>query len=211
MPSVQSASGAMSYASGVSSVPHLGETIGQRLDSVVAGWGDRTALVVRQQRITWSWRELDARAEAFAAGLLALGLAPGDRIGIWSPNNAEWVLTMFAAAKAGLVLVTINPAYRPQRAGIRAEQGRLPRLGHRHQLQDQRLRRHAPVAGAGTGDLPARPAGGREAAASRNRHPDRRRHHSRCARLRRCGRHWARRPRWRPCAQSAPACNSTRR
>ncbi|HEY2134165.1 MAG TPA: AMP-binding protein, partial [Acetobacteraceae bacterium] len=102
----------MSYVSGVSSAPHLGETIGQRLDSVVARWGDRTALVVRQQRVSWSWRELDARAEAFAAGLLSLGLIPGDRIGIWSQNNAEWVLTMFAAAKAGLVLVTINPAYR---------------------------------------------------------------------------------------------------
>src|SRR6201999_4552888 len=75
-------------------------------------WGDRTALVVRPQQITWNWRELHDRAEAFAAGLLALGLEPGDRIGIWSPHNAEWVLTMFAAPKAGLVLVTINRAYR---------------------------------------------------------------------------------------------------
>src|SRR5439155_26597489 len=56
--------------------------------------------------------ELQERVDAFAAGLLALGLAPGDRIGIWSPNNSEWVVTQFATAKAGLILVNINPAYR---------------------------------------------------------------------------------------------------
>ena len=75
----------------------------------------------------------------FAAGLLALGLEPGDRVGIWSPNNAEWVVTQFATAKAGLILVNINPAYRTHELELRAEQGRLPCPGHRHQLQDQRL------------------------------------------------------------------------
>ena len=60
----------------------------------------------------WSWRELAEQVEAFATGLLALGLAPGDRVGIWSPNNAEWTVTQFATAKAGLILVNINPAYR---------------------------------------------------------------------------------------------------
>jgi fatty-acyl-CoA synthase len=67
---------------------------------------------VRSQRIRWSYRELVERAEAFAAGLLALGLERGDRIGIWSLNNAEWVVTQFATAKAGLILVNINPSYR---------------------------------------------------------------------------------------------------
>jgi fatty-acyl-CoA synthase len=112
MGDMQATGSAMSYVSGPSAVPHLGETIGHRLAATVAQWGDREALVVRHHNVRWSWRELDERSAAFAAGLLALGLAPGDRIGIWSQNNAEWILTMFAAAKAGLVLVNINPAYR---------------------------------------------------------------------------------------------------
>jgi fatty-acyl-CoA synthase len=112
METTQAGLDAMSYVSAVSSVPLLGTTIGQSLERAVERWGERTALVVRQQGIRWSWRELDARAEAFAAGLLALGLVPGERIGIWSQNNAEWIVSMFAAAKAGLVLVNINPAYR---------------------------------------------------------------------------------------------------
>ena len=104
--------GAMSYVNGGSTVPLLGDTIGQHFDRVVARHGDRLALVSRQQGIRWNWRELAERVDAFAAGLLALGLLPGDRIGIWSPNNAEWVITQIAAAKAGLILVNINPAYR---------------------------------------------------------------------------------------------------
>jgi fatty-acyl-CoA synthase len=102
----------MSYVSGISRAPLLGETIGQRLDQVVATRPEGLALVVRQQSVRLNWAELGAQVEAFAAGLLALGLAPGDRIGIWSPNNAEWVITQLATAKAGLILVTINPAYR---------------------------------------------------------------------------------------------------
>jgi len=101
-----------SYAHGGNAAPLLGETIGQRLDRTVAQWADRPALIASQQRIRWTWKEFAERVEAFAAGLLSLGLEPGDRIGIWSPNNAEWVVTQFASAKAGLVLVTINPAYR---------------------------------------------------------------------------------------------------
>ena len=103
---------AMSYVSSGSTVRLLGDTIGQHFDGVVARHGDRLALVSHQQGIRWSWRELAERVEAFAAGVLALGLVPGDRIGIWSPNNAEWVITQLAAAKAGLILVNINPAYR---------------------------------------------------------------------------------------------------
>ncbi len=67
---------------------------------------------MRHQQVRWSYAELKRRVDAFAAGLLALGLVPGDRVGIWSPNNAEWVVTQFATAKAGLILVNINPAYR---------------------------------------------------------------------------------------------------
>jgi fatty-acyl-CoA synthase len=101
-----------SYVHGASDVPLIGDTIGAHFDKVAERWSDRDALIVRQQNIRWSYGELKAKVDALAAGLLALGLAPGDRVGIWSPNNAEWVITQFATAKAGLILVNINPAYR---------------------------------------------------------------------------------------------------
>jgi fatty-acyl-CoA synthase len=101
-----------SYVHGTSGVPLIGETIGVHFDKVAARFADRDALIARQQGVRWSYRELQAKVDAFAAGLLALGLSSGDRVGIWSPNNAEWVVTQFATAKAGLVLVNINPAYR---------------------------------------------------------------------------------------------------
>jgi fatty-acyl-CoA synthase len=103
---------APSYVHGASPTPLIGETIGIHFDRIVARFADRDALVVRHQHIRWNWRELQARVDAFATGLLAIGLEPGDRVGIWSPNNAEWVVTQFATAKAGLILVNINPAYR---------------------------------------------------------------------------------------------------
>ncbi len=101
-----------SYVHGASDVPLIGETIPIHFDKAAARWGERDALIVRQQNVRWTYRELQRRIDDFAAGLLALGLEPGDRIGIWSPNNAEWVVTQFATAKAGLILVNINPAYR---------------------------------------------------------------------------------------------------
>ncbi len=103
---------ALSYAHGISTTPLLGETIGRHFDRTVERWPDRPALISRQQGIAWSWRELGFKVDAFAAGLLALGLQPGERVGIWSPNNAEWIVTQYATAKAGLILVNINPAYR---------------------------------------------------------------------------------------------------
>jgi fatty-acyl-CoA synthase len=102
----------LSYVHGASSTPLIGDTIGVHFDAAAARWGARDALVVRHQEIRWSWQTLKERVDAFAAGLLALGLEPGERVGIWSPNNAEWVVTQFATAKAGLILVNINPAYR---------------------------------------------------------------------------------------------------
>jgi fatty-acyl-CoA synthase len=101
-----------SYTQGASAVPLIGDTIGAHFDTAVERWADRPALIVTQQNVRWTYAELNARVDACAAGLLALGLAPGDRVGIWSPNNAEWVVTQFATAKAGLILVNINPAYR---------------------------------------------------------------------------------------------------
>jgi fatty-acyl-CoA synthase len=87
-------------------------TLGQLLDRTAGEHGARDALIVRHQQVRLSYRELQAKVDEMAAGLVALGLAPGARIGIWSPNCAEWVIAQFATAKAGLVLVNINPAYR---------------------------------------------------------------------------------------------------
>src|SRR5262245_22639623 len=101
-----------SYVHGASDVPLIGQTIGASFDGTVARFRDSDALIVRHQKVRWTYRQLQERVDAFAAGLLAVGLAPGDRIGIWSPNNSEWVITQFATAKAGLILVNINPAYR---------------------------------------------------------------------------------------------------
>ena len=75
-------------------------------------WGDREALVSPSHGVRWTWKEFAERVDALAAGFLALGLERGARIGVWSLNRPEWTLTQFAAAKAGLILVTINPAYR---------------------------------------------------------------------------------------------------
>src|SRR6266446_1727332 len=101
-----------SYVHGASTIPLIGETIGVHFDRIVERFGEHDALIVRHQNLRWSYRDLRQRVDAFAAGLLALSLLPGERIGIWSPNNAEWVIAQFATAKAGLILVNINPAYR---------------------------------------------------------------------------------------------------
>jgi len=101
-----------SYVHGTSTTPLSGDTIGRRFDKTVARRGGAEALVVRHQNVRWSWADLADEVDALAAGLIALGLEPGDRVGIWSPNNAEWVVTQFATAKAGLILVNANPAYR---------------------------------------------------------------------------------------------------
>jgi len=100
------------YVSGASQTPLLGDTIGAHFDKTAARWGGHDALVVRHQDIRWTWAELKARVDDLAAGLIELGLEPGTRIGICSPNNMEWTVTQFATAKAGLILVNINPAYR---------------------------------------------------------------------------------------------------
>ena len=102
----------ISYDHGVSDKKLIGETIGTFFDRTVETHRDREALVVRHQNVRWSWGELGRRVDELAAGLLTLGLERGDRVGIWSPNTSEWTLAQFATAKAGLVLVNVNPAYR---------------------------------------------------------------------------------------------------
>ena len=100
-----------SYVQGAGDRALIGATIGEMFDEVAETHGAREALVIAHQNVRWTYAELKRRVDELALGLLRLGLEPGDRIGIWSPNCAEWVLTQFATAKAGLVLVNINPAY----------------------------------------------------------------------------------------------------
>ena len=101
-----------SFVRGDTSGSLIEMTIGDCFDRTAARHPDGEALVVRHQGVRWTWRELKARVDAVAAGLLERGLKPGDRVGIWAPNCAEWVIVQFATAKAGLILVNINPAYR---------------------------------------------------------------------------------------------------
>ncbi|MBT2246741.1 AMP-binding protein [Sphingobium sp. BHU LFT2] len=101
-----------SYVSGCSDHPLLYQTIGAAFADMAVRHGDRDAIIVRHQGVCLSYAQLAAKVDAFASGLLAIGLEPGDRVGIWSPNNLEWVVTQLATAKAGLILVNINPAYR---------------------------------------------------------------------------------------------------
>ena len=103
---------ALSYVHGANETPLLGQTIGAAFDARAAAEPDGMALIVRHQNIRWTWAQLKAQVDAVAAGFIGLGLEPGERVGIWAPNCAEWTVTQFATAKAGLVLVNINPAYR---------------------------------------------------------------------------------------------------
>ncbi|HMA46848.1 MAG TPA: AMP-binding protein, partial [Frankiaceae bacterium] len=116
----------LSYSHGTSLTSLLGDTVGANLERTVAAHGEREALVVRHQGVRWTYAELNTRVDALARGLLAAGLGKGDRIGIWAPNCAEWVLVQYATAKVGVILVNINPAYRShelayvlRQAGIR--------------------------------------------------------------------------------------------
>ena len=102
----------VSYIHGASLTPMIGETIGANFDRVVASYPERDAVVVRHQDVRWTYAEFAARVDRVACALVAIGLRPGDRLGIWAPNCAEWLLVQYASAKAGVVLVNVNPAYR---------------------------------------------------------------------------------------------------
>ncbi|MEH6735656.1 MULTISPECIES: AMP-binding protein [unclassified Shewanella] len=99
---------------GVTSTTLTDKTIGQYFDDIASAYPDNLAVVVHHQQIRWNYREFQAKVDALATGLLTLGIQPGDRVGIWSPNNIEWCLTQFATAKIGAIMVCINPAYRPE-------------------------------------------------------------------------------------------------
>ncbi|WP_293371101.1 AMP-binding protein [Nevskia sp.] len=103
---------ASSYVHGTSAVPLIGETIGRYFDAACARHAGREALIACQHDVRLSYAQLREQVDALACALIRLGLVPGERIGIWSPNRVEWTLMQFASAKAGLVLVNVNPAYR---------------------------------------------------------------------------------------------------
>jgi fatty-acyl-CoA synthase len=101
-----------SYVHGASEIRLFGQTVGEALEATATRFPEAQALVVPHQNVRWTWSELDAAVDAMAAGLVALGLRSGERVGICAPNRTEWLVTQFATARAGLVLVNINPAYR---------------------------------------------------------------------------------------------------
>lgn len=102
----------ISYVRGSTQIELSTQTIAQLLADTVSRWPDRPAAVFREQGVRWSWREFAAQVDALAAGLASLGIVKGERVGIWSPNRAEWLVTQFATARLGVILVNINPAYR---------------------------------------------------------------------------------------------------
>ena len=102
----------MAYVRGATDIPLSEATIGEFLRDTAQRFPERQAVVFREQGVRWTWKEFDERVDQLAAGLLSLGIAKGDRVAIWSPNRFEWLLTQFATARIGAVLVNINPAYR---------------------------------------------------------------------------------------------------
>src|SRR5690349_14965304 len=102
----------LSYLHGATDVPLLGETIGSNLDRTVEHFPDQDVLISVQQGLRYSYAEFHAAVEEIARGLMALGIEQGDRVGIWSPNCAEWAVLQYATAKMGAILVNINPSYR---------------------------------------------------------------------------------------------------
>ena len=103
---------AVSYASGPSDKPLLGSTIGKFFDYAAGRYAEREAVVSIHQQVRFTYSELAERVNKLAKAFIGAGFQKGDRIGIWSPNNVQWLITQYATAKAGLILVTINPAYR---------------------------------------------------------------------------------------------------
>src|SRR4051812_4416361 len=102
----------LSYASGTSSTPLLGDTIGDNLDRTIERFPDREALVSVHQDLRYTYAQFGEAVDRTARAFIGAGIEPGDRVGIWSPNCAEWALVQYATAKAGIILVNINPAYR---------------------------------------------------------------------------------------------------
>jgi len=115
-------SNTLSYVHGASDVEFIPSTIGAHLDGIVERFPDRDAVVSRHQSVRLTYHALHAAVEEFARGLIALGVGHGDRVGIWSTNNAEWIIAQFATAKIGAILVNVNPAYRTSEVSYALQQ-----------------------------------------------------------------------------------------
>src|SRR5680860_1421607 len=114
-----------SYTAGETHPPLLEETIGANFERIVRQHHDREALVEVASGRRWTYAELDRDVNALARGLIAAGIAKGDRVGVWSPNCAEWTIAQFATAKAGAILVNVNPAYRTHELAFALNQSGL--------------------------------------------------------------------------------------
>jgi fatty-acyl-CoA synthase len=141
-----------SYSRGPEAPPLLEQTIGANLDVTVARWGDREALVSCHQELRYTWSEFAAAVDEVARGLIGAGLSTGDRLGIWSPNCAEWTLVQYAAARVGVILLNVNPAYQTSELAyvLRQSGTRMLVSATSHKSSDYR----AMVAQV-SGDLPA--------------------------------------------------------
>ncbi|CAE6836137.1 AMP-binding protein [Paraburkholderia haematera] len=111
-PALDAPADGLAYVRGAADVPLSESTVGQFLRETARRFSDQQAVVFREQLLRWTWKEFDDHVDQLAAGFLSLGIEKGDRVGIWSPNRFEWLLTQFATARIGAVLVNINPAYR---------------------------------------------------------------------------------------------------
>ena len=152
----------LAYSRGEDTTPLLRETIGRNLESMVARFPDRDALVSVHQGIRQSYRAFDHSVDLLAMGLLRLGLEVGDRVGIWSPNCAEWVWLQYATAKVGAILVNINPAYRTHELPLRTGAVGMPGTGLGTEvpllrLPGDGLRGRGRSGRPGAGDLPRHP------------------------------------------------------
>ena len=134
---------ARSYFHRTSTLPLLNNTLGGALDSAAERWPDHEAVVVRDQDVRLTFAALRHEVDRVAAGLIALGLKPGDRVGLWSPNRIEWVLTQYATAKAGPDPGEPQPRLSRGGTGICAEQGRVPGADHLRPVQDDGLHRRS--------------------------------------------------------------------
>ena len=109
----------LAYSHGTSTIPLIGQTIGENLRETARRFPERDALVVPFQRVRLTYADFDSTVDTLALSLVGAGIAKGDRVGIWSPNSAEWVVIQYAAARAGAILVNLNPAYRTTRLSTR--------------------------------------------------------------------------------------------
>ena len=166
-----------SYEQGPEEKPLIEKTVGGFFDEVVSRHEDAEALVSKHQGLRMTYAQLKERVDEFAVALLGFGVQKGDRVGIWSPNNAEWVLTQFATAKVGAILVNVNPAYRVQELEYALNQSGISLLITAKQFKTSDYHwmitelapeiRKLPKIGAGNQEIKASSCPG----ATSNRHP----------------------------------------